>query len=146
MSITGPANCTEIWQPLDVGIIANFKVFYRIHRARLDQLYASANVRWNDASTLQCTQNAWEAVKSDVVKKCFDDAFGRPNEELRKLLEGLAEKISNIGEEDDAEELIFYEAARREIEQGDEDALAVLERCHVFIERRRESLELAPSS
>ena len=75
-----PPNTTSVIQPLDLGIIKNFKVHYR----RLLLLHVLAKIDEPDISSahdvtksvtllnaIRWVSQAWERVKSDTIKKCF---------------------------------------------------------------------------
>ena len=76
-----PPNTTSILQPLDLGIIQNFKLHYR----QLFLQYVLAKIEeYNTASELansvnilkaiQLVSNAWGKVKSEIICKCFRKA------------------------------------------------------------------------
>ena len=77
-----PVNTTSRLQPLDAGIIKNFKVFYRkclvkhtlarINDASLDGVNASTISKSVDILlAIRWIKQAWELVTADTVKNCF---------------------------------------------------------------------------
>jgi hypothetical protein len=72
-----PPNCTSVLQPLDQGIIKNFKCFYRtkILRqiiGRLDTYTAEDPINLLDA--LHFIRSSWKDVKSTIIQNCFKKA------------------------------------------------------------------------
>lgn len=76
-----PANTTSKLQPLDSGIIKNFKVYYRklLLRyivAKIDQHSLASDVATN-INVLQAIRwmaEAWKQVSCETIKKCFKNA------------------------------------------------------------------------
>jgi len=73
-----PPNVTSIAQPMDLGVIANFKQLYR--RMQLERAVATANSSDTDYSKLfavdvltamRWTKLAWNDVCHETLKKCF---------------------------------------------------------------------------
>ena len=73
-----PANTTSMLQPLDLGIIKNFKVYYR--KLLLTFVLAKIEECTNATETvksvtvlhaLRWVAEGWERVKSDTIQKCF---------------------------------------------------------------------------
>ena len=73
-----PANTTSRLQPLDLGIIKNFKVHYRklLLRyvvAKIDECTVASEVtkKINILQAIRWIAEAWEKVTVDTIKKCF---------------------------------------------------------------------------
>ena len=73
-----PANTTSMLQPLDLGIIKNFKVHYRIRLLRfviskIETCTTASEVTKsiNIPHAIRWVAQAWEAVKPETIKKCF---------------------------------------------------------------------------
>ena len=70
-----PPNCTSVYQPLDQGIIANFKLLYRRYWLRfmvevslrdenpIKQMHVLWAIRWS--------VEAWKEVTPQTIKNCF---------------------------------------------------------------------------
>ena len=76
-----PANTTSRLQPLDLGIIQNFKVHYRHHFLRyvlskIDECATASEVTnsVNILVAIRWVAMAWSMVKPDTVMKCFRKA------------------------------------------------------------------------
>ena len=72
-----PPNCTSVLQPLDQGLIKNFKYFYRTKLlrliiARLDSLEVSETISMLYA--LHFVRSSWRDVKECTIKNCFAKA------------------------------------------------------------------------
>lgn len=70
-----PANTTSKLQPIDLGVIKNFKVRYRRHfleyiLAKIDAA-ATATDAVNVLTALRWVAIAWREVKATTVQKCF---------------------------------------------------------------------------
>ena len=72
------ANTTSRLQPLDLGIIKNFKVHYRklLLRyvvAKIDECTVASEVtkKINILQAIRWIAEAWEKVTVDTIKKCF---------------------------------------------------------------------------
>ena len=92
-----PANTTSMLQPLDLGIIKNFKVHYctcllRFAISKIETCTTASEVTKsiNILHAIRWAAQAWEAVKPETIKKCFrkggvlDESFSvssRPCEE-----------------------------------------------------------------
>ena len=76
-----PPNTTSMLQPLDLGIIQNFKVHYRtlflrFVLSKIDACETASEIT-KSVSILHAIRwiaQAWEAVRPEVVKKCFRKA------------------------------------------------------------------------
>ena len=74
-----PPNTTSRLQPLDLGIIQNFKLHYRKHLLRfvlskIDQSDETASQIVKSVNALRAIRwvaEAWDCVKEDTIKKCF---------------------------------------------------------------------------
>ena len=76
-----PANTTSKLQPLDLGIIQNFKVHYRnlflkYVLAKIDQSASSKEVSKsvNVLVAIRWVAVAWSQVKEETIRKCFHKA------------------------------------------------------------------------
>ena len=76
-----PANTTSKLQPLDLGVIMNFKVYYRkllmqFVLARIEECSSATEVA-KSVTILQAIRwiaQAWDSVNPEVVQKCFRNA------------------------------------------------------------------------
>jgi len=76
-----PPNTTAICQPLDQGIIRNFKLFYRqlvvteiINRLDQKSQLTAGNVNLNILDAIHFVKKAWDRVKPETIKNCFNKA------------------------------------------------------------------------
>ena len=76
-----PPNTTSILQPLDLGIISNFKIHYwqlflQYVISKIDEVdKASDVVKWVDLlSAIRWVALAWSHVTADTISKCFRKA------------------------------------------------------------------------
>ena len=76
-----PANTTSVLQPLNLGIIKNFKVFYRKLLfqhvlARIEECTTASEVTksLNILHAIRWVAQAWKPVGSDTIQKCFQKA------------------------------------------------------------------------
>ena len=74
-----PPNTTSKLQPLDLGIIANFKAHYKRlflqHvLARIDEAKNATEVTGsiNDLTAIQLVALGWREVKASTIKKCLE--------------------------------------------------------------------------
>ena len=87
------ANTTSRLQPLDLGIIKNFKVHYRklLFRyvvAKIDECTMASEVakKIHILQAIRWIAEAWEKVTADTIKKCFRSSGILDSEfELRSL-------------------------------------------------------------
>jgi len=114
-----PANTTAKLQPLDAGIIKNFKVHYRklllrhvLSRMGDSSLSTSDLIKSVDVLTaIRWTKLAWESVQSTTIANCFkhckavpdvsadeedEDPFAALNEDLSELSELVAQIQGDI--------------------------------------------------
>lgn len=72
-----PPNCTSVLQPLDLGIIANFKVHYRKklvqHLITLTDA-GNENLSINLLQAMEFISAAWKQVSSSTINNCFRKA------------------------------------------------------------------------
>lgn len=107
-----PPNTTSLLQPMDQGIIATFKKNYR--RELLSNLLlgeerslpgALKSVSLKDA--MYISQNAWSAVRSETISKCWqkvlEDAEHEPDEENSAEL--LVQQSKSLGLNVDEDEI-----------------------------------------
>ncbi|XP_057310677.1 tigger transposable element-derived protein 1-like [Hydractinia symbiolongicarpus] len=108
-----PKNTTSRLQPLDAGIIQNFKVKYRKRLVK----YVLARIQENTSATeivkainvfvaIRWIQDAWKEVSSLTIKNCFQkcgittlDKMRRCtvfDEESQKLLTAVTKKIEDL--------------------------------------------------
>ena len=67
-----PPNTTSKLQPLDLGIIQNFKVHYRKLFLRFECSTASDVTKCVDVlQAIRWVAQAWKAVKEETISKCF---------------------------------------------------------------------------
>ena len=86
-----PKNTTACIQPLDAGIIRNFKYFYKSF-LRQQILLESEIHPQDDAKTLskridilealKITSRAWKCVTKETIQNCFNHAFSKNQENL----------------------------------------------------------------
>ena len=76
-----PANTTSKLQPLDLGIMKNFKVHYRRFLLRyvlskIDQCKTASEVTssLNILMAIRWVAQAWKDVKEETIRKCFRSA------------------------------------------------------------------------
>ena len=87
-----PPNTTSMLQPLDLGIIKNFKVHYRTRLLRfviskIETCATASEVTKsiNILHAIRWVAQAWETVKPETIKKCFrkggvlDNSFAVPS-------------------------------------------------------------------
>ena len=76
-----PANTTSVLQPLDLGIIQNFKVHYhkllfRFVLAKIEECTSASEITKSVTilHAIRWVAEAWKRVASDTTKKCFRKA------------------------------------------------------------------------
>ncbi len=77
-----PPNTTSHLQPIDLGIIQNFKVFYRtlflrFVLSKIDQTTETASqlvLSVNVIQAIRWVAQAWDSVKEETIMKCFRKA------------------------------------------------------------------------
>lgn len=74
-----PPNTTSVCQPLDQGIIQNFKVFYRglLVKHLLSKIDTNAAPKSNMVNVLDAIyfiKTAWNSVKPETIRNCFSKA------------------------------------------------------------------------
>lgn len=133
-----PPNTTPYLQPMDAGIIKNFKLHYRHEFVRwtLDQLEASSVQKKMDVLTAVCkVVDAWRAVTADTIRSCWlhtgivDGAVAaalRQESEPKRLFEtsGLDNLIEKLQLNDPllASEYIACDDSLEEWQEGDDIA------------------------
>ena len=160
-----PKNTTSIIQPLDAGIIRNFKHFYKISLRRKILLLADSNLK-EDAKSLMkkidvltaihLSAQAWRNVTSETIENCFKFAFSveknqnsnsTPLEEL-DLPEGLdiASMNAQIDEENQFDEFLANSEFEFEAEEEvEEDATDVSEPPEISTSECIKSLSIVQS-
>ena len=68
-----PPNTTTHLQPMDAGIIANFKHHYKklATRAQLNMIINGEKVRINQYQALLMCKKAWDAVSAQTIERCW---------------------------------------------------------------------------
>lgn len=103
---TGPANATEIWQPLDRGIIANFKHHFETVRARTHRL---RGVAWNvEADLPLVVDGAWKEVPSTVIIACFESALKSTQGANAEVVDKLVNRVWTDATQDDDEDEVNF--------------------------------------
>ncbi|KAL1457150.1 hypothetical protein WDU94_001811 [Cyamophila willieti] len=87
-----PPNTTSKLQPLDQGIIHNFKTFYRkeVVKIVLDALDKEEPVNISVLSAMLLTDKAWRAVTSNTILNCFKKAGFPFDSQTEDQLEDIA--------------------------------------------------------
>jgi hypothetical protein len=151
-----PANTTSFWQPLDQGIIASFKLYYR-------RLWMAYYIRQLDAGrdpnktvsllkAIQWTRLAWaEYVTSSTIEKCFwkstitvkpaniDTASPIIETEERALLQADIKAIPGFTDTLTIDE--FLEPQEERIEDEEEDILESVVQMYRVTQAEEESEE-----
>lgn len=106
-----PQNTTSLCQPLDQGIIHNFKMAYKKFLVRRllsfnnnDNFFEDAEQSIDLTSTLVWISAAWESISPAIISKCFSKAGFlenfQPSEDFNEEDEiPLAQLLSNIQDE-----------------------------------------------
>lgn len=101
-----PPNTTSVVQPLDQGIIQNFKVFYRkrLVRSYLRQvkngMIVSEIKKWSVLDAIRSIALSWNDVTAQTIANCFKKGginFERQEEEVVEV-----EEVEQVLEVDDA--------------------------------------------
>ena len=107
-----PANTTSQLQPLDLGIIQNFKVHYRRFLLRyvlstIDECERASEVAnvVNILIAVRCIAQAWKEVTAETVYKCFRKA-GILVMEVVSCDIGDEDPFADIDENDDLQGMI----------------------------------------
>uniref|UniRef100_A0A914UMC1 HTH CENPB-type domain-containing protein n=1 Tax=Plectus sambesii TaxID=2011161 RepID=A0A914UMC1_9BILA len=68
-----PPNTTSKTQPMDAGVIRNFKLHYKTQlcKARLASLDLNVPFQFTVLDALRAIKSAWDSVKSDTIVHCF---------------------------------------------------------------------------
>jgi len=71
-----PPNTTSVTQPMDAGIIKNFKFYYRriLASARLEAAEGGVPFKWNMLDCLLAVQSSWRQVKASTIVNCWRKA------------------------------------------------------------------------
>lgn len=72
-----PSNTTSVLQPMDAGIIKNFKVYYRKHFVieLIQCIDNNAKFKPTVFDAIQMIDSAWMKVTSKTIQNCFSYAF-----------------------------------------------------------------------
>ena len=96
-----PANTTSKLQPLNLGIIQNFKVYYccfLLHYvlAKIDTCSTASEIvkSVNILTAIRWVVQAWEQVKEETIRKCFKKA-GVLDDELNVFTRGTDSQNDN---------------------------------------------------
>ena len=94
-----PKNTTSRLQPLDAGIIENFKVYYR--KLLVRHTLSAINDSDDNASkicesvnvllAIRWTKQAWEQVSAATIKNCFKHCGAMPTESEEELTDPFAD-------------------------------------------------------
>nr|XP_022908489.1 tigger transposable element-derived protein 6-like [Onthophagus taurus] len=77
-----PSNTTSRLQPLNQGIIANFKSFYKAKLVKfaIFAIENNGNVKWGLLQAIKAIGSSWNAVNQQTIKRCFNKTW--PNTDL----------------------------------------------------------------
>ena len=93
-----PPNTTSILQPLDQGIIRNFKHYYRtsVNRKHVEALDKGTEFKMSVLDALTEAQKAWEKVTAETIANCWlhmtfnEAAQGSLSPEISEDVPGLS--------------------------------------------------------
>ncbi|XP_043476434.1 tigger transposable element-derived protein 1-like [Leptopilina heterotoma] len=77
-----PANTTSRLQPLDQGIIALMKKYYRTRLVRtlIQAIEEGAKApTWNVLNAIEAIKLSWDSVSAEAIANCFKKAWKRSN-------------------------------------------------------------------
>ena len=121
-----PANTTSKLQPLGLGIIQNFKMYYRRFLLRyvlseIDRCDTASDVvkSVNILLAIRWVSEAWSLVHSETISKCFRKA-GVLSDEM---------DVVTVGYDDDSEDPFLECDVRGEIQTLIERSMAIDNRC-----------------
>lgn len=71
-----PPNTTALSQPMDQGVIANFKFHYKklLLRDRVNRIDHGEDTKINILEALRFAEQAWENVTATTINRCFKKA------------------------------------------------------------------------
>ena len=91
-----PLGTTSHTQPMDAGVIKNFKFNYRrlLATRSLDAAETKAPFKWNLLDTLVAIRTAWGLVKQTTVQNCFrkTEFIAQTDEEVED--QGMDEEVA----------------------------------------------------
>ena len=145
-----PANTTSALQPLNLGIIQAFKMYYRKHFlsyvvSKIDECDLATDVvkSVNILVALRWVALAWNEVKSDTITKCFRKA-GVLNDVLEVVgldhagADGSVDPFADIDENLELQHVIEQTGCEsytpQEFISGDDDLPVCVERENTFLE------------
>ena len=124
-----PANTTSQLQPLDLGIIKNFKVHYRRFLlkyvlSKIDECDTTSDVikSVNILIAIRWVAQAWRMVKSETISKCFRKAG---------VLDTSMEVVTCGLEEDDEDPFLTSDDAYSELQALIDKTMTAQEKCAV---------------
>ncbi|XP_057299446.1 tigger transposable element-derived protein 6-like [Hydractinia symbiolongicarpus] len=154
-------NTTSRLQPLDAGIIQNFKVKYRKRLVK----YVLARIQENTSATkivkainvlvaIRWIQDAWKEVSSSTIKNCFQKCgIKRDSEEIEEndgdddlefeALKSIGDRRSEISEDDQDDEDNDDYGPEQEEQMSCKEIITTLDkmrRCTVFDEESQKML------
>ncbi|XP_022908489.2 tigger transposable element-derived protein 6-like [Onthophagus taurus] len=69
-----PSNTTSRLQPLNQGITANLKSFYKAKLVKF-AIENNGNVKWDLLQAIKALGSSWNAVNQQTIKRCFNKAW-----------------------------------------------------------------------
>ena len=112
-----PPNTTSVTQPMDQGIIQNFKVQYRhllVTRGIIPAVEKKEPFKWTMLNALHASKDAWDLVKPATIANCFRHCGFIPPAILAHVPEPPAES----DDEDDEDDLPLSVIAARLRQSG----------------------------